>query len=268
MGKITGIVSEKGGVGKSTTACALAYLRAKRGEKVLLVDFDGQANSTLCFGVENPDTLPWTMAKLMECIIQEKELPPMEDYLLETPQGVTLLPSCRDLFVLERNLASADFRERKLWELLAPLKEQFDHILIDCMPQAGLPMLNVFMASDSILIPTQGELFSLQGLEELLRHHRILEKNTGKRVEIQGIFITMDSAHTMLSSHVKEELKEVYGGKIHLFETAIPRSVKVAEACFYHKSITEYQKDNPASVAYGKLLAELDLQESGKDSFS
>lgn len=261
MGKIMGIVSEKGGVGKSTTACTLAYLRAQRGEKVLLVDFDGQANSTLCYGVESPDALPWTMAKLMEHIIQEKELPPPEDYILETTQGVFLLPSCRDLFVLERNLAGADFRERKLWELLEPLKEQYDQIIIDCMPQAGLPMLNVFMASDSILIPTQAELFSVQGLEELLRHHRILEKNTGKKVLIEGIFITMDSAQTMVSAHVKEELKEVYEGKIHLFQTAIPRSVKVAEACFYRKTITEYQKENPASVGYHKLLEELDGRE-------
>lgn len=258
MAKVMGIISEKGGVGKSTTATTLAYLMARRGQKVLLVDFDGQANASFAMGIEDPNALSCTISTLMQCAIEDKPFPEPSSYIFKAENGVDVLPSNRDLFVLERNLASVDFRERKLAEVISELKPLYEVILIDCMPQAGIPMINVLMTVDSILIPTQAELFSAQGLGELLRHHQILKKNAGRDVKIEGILITMDSGQTMVSAYMKEELQETYGGKIPIFETSIPRSIKVSEACLYHKSICEYLPDNPASLAYEKLLKELD----------
>ncbi len=257
-GKIVGIMSEKGGVGKSTTATTLAYLMAKRGQKVLLVDFDGQANASFAMGIENPNELPFTISSLLQCAIEYREFPDPETYLFHGANGVDVLPSNRDLFVLERNLAGVDFRERKLAEVMEQFRTLYDVILIDCMPQAGISMINVLMTVDSILIPTQAELFSTQGLGELLRHHQILKRNTGRDVKIEGILITMDAEQTMVSAYMKEELQQAYGGKIRIFETTIPRSIKVSEACLYHKTICEYLPNNPAAIAYTNLLKELD----------
>lgn len=262
--KIIGIMSEKGGVGKSTTATTLAYLMAKRGQKVLLVDFDGQANASTIMGIENPNALPCTISTLMQCAIQDMPFPPPSTYVFKAENGVDLLPSNRDLFVLERNLAGVDFREGKLAQVLEPLAPLYEVILIDCMPQAGIPMINVLMAVDSILIPTQAELFSTQGLGELLRHHEILRKNTGRQVDIEGILITMDAGQTMVSAYMKEELKAQYGETFHLFHQSIPRSIKVSEACLYRKTICEYMPENPASKAYESVLKELDERAAEK----
>ncbi len=257
-GKLIGIMSEKGGVGKSTTATTLAYLMAKRGQKVLLVDFDGQANASFSMGIEYPNILPCTISTLLQCAIEDKPFPDPASYIFKAPNGVDVLPSNRDLFVLERNLVGVDFRERKLSEVLEQFHSVYDVILIDCMPQAGISMINVLMAVDSIIIPTQAELFSTQGLSELLRHHQILKKNTGRDVKIEGILITMDSEQTMVSAYMKEELQQAYSGKIPIFKTVIPRSIKVSEACLYHKTICEYLPTNTAAVAYENLLKELD----------
>lgn len=255
MATVLGVMSEKGGVGKSTTATTLAYLLGKEGKKVLLVDFDGQANASLSFGVEGHKG--HSVASLLQCAIEEREPPSPQEVLISCENGVDLLASNRDLFVLERNLAGVDFRENKLSEVIAPFKALYDVILIDCMPQAGIPMINVLMCADSILIPTQAELFSAQGVGELLRHHRLLEKNTGKKVRILGILITMDSGQTMVSAHMKEELRELYGESVPIFQTTIPRSIKVPEACLYRKTICEYLPSNPVSLAYENLLKEL-----------
>lgn len=256
--KIIGIMSEKGGVGKSTTATTLAYLMGKRGQKVLLVDFDGQANASFAMGVEDPNELACTISSLLQCAIEDRPFPDPETYLFHGENGVDVLPSNRDLFVLERNLAGVDFRERKLAEVMEQFHAIYDVILIDCMPQAGISMINVLMTVDSIIIPTQAELFSTQGLGELLRHHQILKKNTGRDVKIEGILITMDSGQTMVSAYMKEELQQVYGEKIRIFKTSIPRSIKVSEACLYHKTICEYLPENAAAEAYENFLKELD----------
>lgn len=258
MGKIMGIMSEKGGVGKTTTATTLAYLMAKQGQKVLLVDFDGQANASLSMGVEDPSALDMTVAHLLHCAMEGSDFPPPEDCVIHCENGVDLLPSNRDLFVLERNLANVDFREQKLAQVLAPFQGLYDIILVDCMPQAGIPMINVLMCAHSILIPTQAELFSAQGLGELLRHHQLLQKNTGRQVDIEGILITMDAGQTMVSAHMKEELHSLYGGHIPIFKSSIPRSIKVSEACLYRKTICEYMPENPAALAYESVLKELE----------
>lgn len=258
MTKVIGIMSEKGGVGKSTTATTLAYLMAKQGKKVLLVDFDGQANASSSMGVDNPNQLEVTISTLMHCVIENRPLPDPDTYIIKTPNGVDLLPSSCDLFVLERNLSGVDFRERKLSEIIDTLRPLYEVILIDCMPQAGTPMINVLMAVDSIIIPTQAECFSTQGLNELLKHHQSLKKNTGRDVKIEGVLVTMDSAHTMVSAYIKDELTENYGGSIRIFQTHIPRSIKVAEACLYKKTICEYLPENPAAKAYENFLKELE----------
>ena len=277
MAKIIAVMNEKGGVGKSATATTLAYLLSKRGYKTALIDFDGQGHSSIIFGVKNTNKLEVTINTLLRRLIEDEPLPEPDSYILKTKCGVDVIPSNSQLFTLERNLCNVDFRERMLSRYVDTIKDRYQYIIIDCMPQMGTPMINVMMCADSIIVPTQAELLSTQGLTELLKHyqtirknsnHRLridgilikhyqaIRKNSNHRLRIAGILITMDSPNTILSAQVNKLLEMGFAGKVPIFKTHIPRSIKVAEAVLYHKTICEFLPENPAAVAYGRFADE------------
>jgi len=255
--KVIAVQNEKGGVGKTSTATALAYLLAKRSEKVLLIDFDGQGHSSILCGVENPNKLDVTIATLLNKVIMGEPLPEPESYIIRSKSGVDLIPSNSQLFMLERNLASVDFREYKLSEYIKTIKDRYSYIIIDTMPQIGTPMINVMMCADSIVIPTQAELLSAQGLVELMKHYQSIMQNSNHDLKIEGILITMDAERTIVSAHVKKMIEETFAGNVNIFNTRIPRSIKVAEASLYWQTICEYMPNNPAAVAYEKFVEEV-----------
>lgn len=257
MAKVIAIMNEKGGVGKSATATTLAYLLAKRGHKTALIDFDGQGHASIIYGVKNTNKLEVTINTLIHKIIEDEPLPEPDSYMLKTKCGVDVIPSNSQLFTLERNLCSVDFRERTLARYVDTIKDSYQYIIIDCMPQMGTPMINVMMCADSIIVPTQAELLSAQGLTELLKHCQTIRKNSNHRLRIDGILITMDSPHTILSAQIHKLLEHGVAGKVPIFKTHIPRSIKVAEAVLYHKTICEFLPDNPAAVAYERFADEL-----------
>ena len=257
MAKVIAIMNEKGGVGKTATATTLAYLLAKNGKRAALIDFDGQGHASLICGVGNPNQLEVTISTLLNSIILDEPLPAPESYIHRGKNGVDLIPANSQLFMLERNLSSVDFREYKLTEYVSTIKDRYDYIIIDCMPQIGTPMVNVMMCSDSIIIPTQAEILSAQGLSELLRHYRAIRKNGNRALRIEGILITMETSRTIVSTQVQSMIKSTYEGTIPLFKTRIPRSIKVAEACLYQQTICEYMPGNPAAVAYESFVKEL-----------
>jgi chromosome partitioning protein len=264
MAKIIAIMNEKGGVGKTATATALAYLLAKSGKKTALIDFDGQGHASIICGVKNPNKLEVTISTLLNKVIMDEPLPPVDSYLFRGQNGIDLIPANSQLFVLERNLCNVDFREYKLSEYVGTIKDLYEYIIIDCMPQIGTPMVNVMMCADSIVIPTQAEILSAQGLSELLRHYHTIQKNSNHNLRIEGILITMDTDRTIVSSQVRSMIDNSFEGKIPIFKTHIPRSIKVAEACLYQQTICEYIPDNPAAVAYEKFVKE--LMENGHKS--
>lgn len=264
MAEIIGIINEKGGVGKTTTATTLAYLLAKQGNKIALIDFDGQGHSSIICGVSNPNKLEITIGTLMNCMAAEQDLPPLESYVVHNANGIDLIPANSGLFVLERNLCSIDFREYKLREYIGTIRAGYDYILIDCMPQIGTPMVNVLMAADRIIIPTQSEILSAQGLSELLRHYHNIKRSGNANLAVDGILITMDNLRTILSSQVSEMIVDSFGENIPVFKTRIPRSIKVGEACLYQQTICEYMPENPAAVAYENFVKE--WIENGQES--
>ena len=255
--KVIAVQNEKGGTSKTSTATALAYLLAKRNEKVLLVDFDGQGHSTMLCGVPNPNKLDVTIATLLNKVIMGEPLPEPESYIIRNKSGVDLIPSNSQLFMLERNLAGVDFREYKLAEYISTIKNRYSYIIIDCMPQIGSPMINVMMCANSIVIPTQAELLSAQGLAELMKHYQVIKRNSNHDLNIEGILITMDTERTIVSAHVKGMIEKSFAGKVNIFKTRIPRSIKVAEASLYHQTICEYLPKNPAAVAYENFVEEV-----------
>lgn len=254
--KVYAVVNEKGGVAKTVTSTALAYLLVQQGKKTLLVDMDGQAHATLLYGVENANLLETTIATLLGKVILDEPLPAPDSYLIHS-HGVDLVPANSQLFVLERNLCNVDFRERVLKSYLDTIKEGYDYVIIDTMPQMGTAMMNVLMCADSVIIPTQAELLSAVGLTELIRHCSAIKRNTGHDLKIEGILITMYDRRTKLSKEVSEMLRDSCGSKVRLFHTTIPRSVKVGEAALYGKTICEYQPYSPVTLAYQGLIKEL-----------
>lgn len=257
LAKVVACSNEKGGVGKSTVSTTLAYLLAKKGEKVLLLDMDGQANATLISGVDNPNKLTKTIATLMNNIIDEQPLPEPDTYILHMKNNIDLIPANSDLFALERNLMSADFREGILVQLVDRLRPLYDRIIIDCLPSMGAPLLNVLMCADSVIIPTQSELLSAYGLTELMRHIRKIQVLRGNALKIDGILINMDSVNTNTSKEITDYLSSVHGKAVNIFQTRIPRSIKVAEASIHQQTICEYDPTNPAALAYEKFVEEL-----------
>ena len=255
MSKVIAIVNEKGGVGKTTTATTISYLLGKQGKKVLLIDFDGQANSTMIMGDKNPNEIETTISTLINKVITKESLPPKEDYIIKN-KGIDLIPANSNLFTLERNLCNINFREYILQSLINEIKIDYDYIIIDCMPQIGTPMINVMMASDSLIIPTQAEILSAKGLSELVKHYLTI-KNINRKLSIDGILITMDTKNTIASKEVKKILNESFKQHINIFDIVIPRSTKVSEANIYKQTICEYMPENAVSKAYEQLVQEM-----------
>lgn len=263
MAEVIAIMNEKGGVGKTATATTLAERLASRGYRVALIDFDGQGHSSIIMGVRNINQLELTINTLIRRIIEDEPLPERDTYMFKARSGVDLIPSNSQLFTLERNLCNVDFRERILAQYVNTIRKDYDFIIIDCMPQMGTPMINVMMCADSIIIPTQAELLSAQGLAELLKHYQTIRRNSNHQLKIEGILMTMEAMNTNLSKQVNHFIQDGFSGMIPVFETHIPRSIKVAEAVGHYKTICEYMPTNPAAIAYEKFVQEF-LEQNGR----
>lgn len=256
MSKVIAIAAQKGGVGKSTTCRNLATILAKQGYKVCAIDGDNQASMTDCFGIEQPEKLETTLYHLMMDVIMEKDLPKKEDYIIKR-EGIDIIPSSIELSAIEINLVSTISREYVLKAIIDQIKDDYDYVLIDCMPSLGLMTVNILAACDSVLIPATPEYLSVKGLELLLRTIFKLKKRINPVITFEGILLTMFDERTNLSKSMIEMIEESYGEHIKVFDTKIPKSVKVGEANLQSKSIVEYMPSNKASIAYQDFTKEL-----------
>jgi len=243
-------------VGKSTTCRNLATVLAQEGYKVCIVDGDNQASLTDCFGIEKPEELDLTLYHLMTSVIMEKDLPKKEEYIIEK-EGVDIIPSSIELSAIEISLVSTFSREYVLKTVIDQIKDDYDYVLIDSAPSLGLMTVNVLAACDSVLIPATPEYLSVKGLELLLRTIFKLKKRINPTITFEGILLTMFDERTNLSKNMLEMIEDSYGEHIKVFDTKIPKSVKVGEANLQSKSIVEYMPTNKAAIAYQEFTKEL-----------
>ena len=247
MGKIIAVVNQKGGVGKTTTAVNLTAALHDLGLKVLMVDFDPQANATSGLGVDKRRIKYSVYDVTINGI-------PAENAVISTPYG-DVLPASSDLAGATVELITADHRESQLEIALKELKSKYDVIFIDCPPSLELLTLNGLCAADSILVPVQCEYFALEGLSDLMGTLRMVKRKLNPRLEIFGVVLTMFDGRTNFSTQVAQEVRRHFPGKV--FGAVIPRNIRLAEAPSHGLPVTVYDRSSRGAHAYRDLAAEV-----------
>ena len=247
MGKIIAVVNQKGGVGKTTTAVNLTATVHDLGKKVLLCDFDPQANASSGLGVDKRKI----RHSVYDVIINDT---PAENAVVQTKFG-DVLPSSPDLAGAAVELISMDNPNYRLRNALEVLRDRYDVIFIDCPPSLELLTINALAAADSILIPVQCEYFALEGLSDLMSTLRMVKKRINPRLDIFGVALTMFDGRTNFSTQVAQEVRKHFPGKV--FATVIPRNVRLAEAPSHGLPVTAYDRSSRGANAYREMANEV-----------
>lgn len=247
MGKIIAVVNQKGGVGKTTTAVNLTAALKELGQKVLLCDFDPQANATSGMGLDKRKI----KYSIYDVVINEVA---PEEAIVSTNYG-DVLPASADLAGAAVELISAQHRELQLEKALQKVKGNYDVIFVDCPPSLELLTLNGLCASDGILVPVQCEYYALEGLSDLMSTLRMVKKRLNPRLEIFGVALTMFDGRTNFSTQVAQEVRRHFPGKV--FATVIPRNIRLAEAPSHGIPVTAYDRSSRGSVAYRAMAEEI-----------
>ena len=255
MGDVIACANQKGGVGKTTTVINLATYLALDGRRVLVVDLDPQGNATSGLGFDRASARTSIYPSLVEGLSARG--------LVQATQveGLWLIPSGRDLAGAEVELVDIAQRERKLSHALAELRSSFDFILLDCPPAVGLLTVNALTAADAVLVPIQCEYYALEGLSQLLSTIDLVRDNLNPRLRLAGVLLTMYDARTTLSADVAAEVRRHLGETV--FQTVVPRSVRLAEAPSYGRPIARYSPESRGAQAYRALAGEV-LERAGE----
>lgn len=247
MGKVIAVVNQKGGVGKTTSAVNLTAALTELGLKVLLCDFDPQANATSGLGVDKRSI----KYSVYDVTINDV---PAEKAIIPTKHG-DVLPASADLAGATVELIGADHRERQLDMAIKEIKDRYDVIFIDCPPSLELLTLNGLCAADSILVPVQCEYFALEGLSDLMSTLRMVKRKLNPRLQIFGVALTMFDGRTNFSTQVAQEVRRHFPGKV--FASVIPRNIRLAEAPSHGIPVTVYDRSSRGAKAYLAMAEEI-----------
>ncbi len=249
MGRVISVSNQKGGVGKTTTTVNIAAFLSEKGKRVLIIDIDPQANAGFGLGI-NVEEMNNT---LYEVLIGEI---PIERAIFKTGiDNLYIVPSNIHLSGTQVDLLDVEGKEFVLKKALQPVKNDFDYIFIDCPPSLGVLTLNGLVAADSVIIPLQCEYYALEGLSQLLRIISMVQENLNRNLKIEGVVLTMYDSRTNLAQQVVHDVKDFFKDKV--FESIIPRNVKLSEAPSFGKPIGMYDRNCIGSDRYASLAEEV-----------
>jgi chromosome partitioning protein len=249
MSIIIAIANQKGGVGKTTSTINLAAYLGKKDKKVLVVDMDPQGNASSGFGLD----IHKLNKTIYEVLIEEFSVG--ECILTTKEKNVSILPSNVNLAGLEVDLLELEDKHEQLKKILNSIRNQYDYILIDCPPNLGILTINALCAADGVIIPLQTEYYALEGITQLIRVIDRVQKSLNPSLVLTGVLLTMFDQRTNLSKMVVDDVRAHF--KDRVFETIIPRNVKLSEAPSFGQSIAVYAPESPGAIAYEKVVDEL-----------
>ncbi len=255
MGKIISLVNQKGGVGKTTTSINLSACLGKEGKKTLLIDLDPQGNTSIGLGLNNLDI----NSDIYDVLTGNSSI---DKAIVKTKyENLSIIPATINLAGLDIEFIKKFYenngfhQNEQLKEVIQPIKDNYDYIIIDCPPALGILTTNALVASDSLIIPVQCEFFALEGITQLLNSVIMIQSKLNPNLKIEGVLMTMLDVRTNMGLEVVEEVRKYFRDKV--YETIIPRLIKLAEAPSHGKPIVEYEPKSKATKAYSNLAKEV-----------
>ncbi|MCC8139747.1 MAG: AAA family ATPase [Lachnospiraceae bacterium] len=256
MCRVISVANQKGGVGKTTSCVNLGIGLAGAGKRVLLIEADAQGSMAASLGIPEPDELNVTLVNIMDKIINDEDIGPREG-ILHHEEGVDFIPANIELAGLETSLVNVMSRETILRQYIQTVRDQYDYILIDCMPSLGMITINALVAADCVLIPVEAAYLPVKGLQQLIKTIGKVHRKLNPELSIMGILLTKVDRRTNFARDISEQLREVYGDHIHIFKNCIPLSVRAAETTAEGKSIYLHDPNGIVAEGYRYLTREV-----------